>query len=470
MSTLFHTRRKLMSHGIENMLRLTAFFSASGDSALNISSSSECPVHQATDSKKRHPEDFRPLEPAFFQNPYAFYQLLREEYPIYQLKNGIYCISRYDDIVQVCRDVDTFSSSYQGIIPSLKPNQNIERAGKVLDKVGELGIAPSNVLALSDPPRHAAERKASATGLNTGFAKNIDAEVQKVTDQLFDELLSKSGTSEFDFMEEFAWKLPMYIVMQLLGYPLADYEQIKEWCADVISLQTGIASTGELKRYQASSLALMRYCWRQYRIAKENKQLANNATAIFIKASEDESNHIDDQLAVSSIFQTLIAGSDSSATSMGNAVKMLIENPNIADEIRQNMDEKLPAFIEEVFRLEAAFQGHFRWARTDTEINGVKLPKGSRLFLMWASANRDETKFPNANAIDLSRPNIKKHMTFGFGAHACAGRELARTEIHIALKALLDRTKNIRIVGDTPYVASMFTHSLKHLPMACEAI
>lgn len=463
MGALYHTRRRLMSVGIENMLRLTAALSSRDSNKKPYS----CPINHASpiDHAKEptHPEDFNPLDPEFFQNPYGFYELLRNEYPIYQLKNGIYCVSRYQDITHVCRDTETFSSSYQGIIPGLKPHQSIEKAGKVLDAVGRLGIAPSNVLALSDPPRHSIERKISATGLNTGLARELETEIKLLADSLLDDLLREKH-SQFDFMAEFAWKLPMQIVMQLLGYPLKDYEKIKALCSDVISLQTGIATSDELKRYQASSLALMRYCWKQYLMTKK-RGATNNATGIFIKAVSDKTNHIDDQIAVSSIFQTLIAGSDSSATSMGNAVKILIENPNLMAEISRDYETKLPAFIEEVFRLEAAFQGHFRWARKDTELNGTVLPKGSRLFLMWASANRDESVFKNPTEIDLNRPNGKKHMTFGFGLHACAGRELARSEMNIALKAFLQRSQSIKIIGPTPFIASMFTHSLQQLPI-----
>lgn len=457
MEALYHARRRLMSIGIENMLRLTAVISANKKQQ----SDHACPANQG--QAFTDPEDFKPLDPEFFQNPYGFYELLRKDYPVYQLKNGIYCVSRYQDIVSVCRDTDTFSSSYQGIIPGLKLHQSIEKAGKALDAVGRLGIAPSNVLALSDPPRHSVERKASATGLNTGLARSLEAEINALSHQLLDELLSQN-CNRFDFMEAFAWKLPMQIVMRLLGYPTKDYDKIKALCADVISLQTGIASSSELKRYQASSLALMRYCWEQYLLAKK-QGVADNATGVFLQAASDETNHIDDQIAVSSIFQTLIAGSDSSATSMGNAVKMLIEKPELMAEIRSDYDAKLPAFIEEVFRLEAAFQGHFRWVKRDTKLNGTVLPRGSRIFLMWASANRDESVFENPTEIDLNRSNGKKHMTFGFGLHACAGRELARTEMRIALRAFLERSQSVKITGPTPFVASMFTHSLQYLPV-----
>ena len=152
---------------------------------------------------------------------------------------------------------------------------------------------------------------------------------------------------------------------------------------------------------------------------------------------------------------------------------MLLDHPDLADEIRADVQsgggEKLDAFIEEVFRLEAAFQGHFRWVRQDTALHGVALPRGSRVFLIWAAGNRDEGVFPQPDAIDLQRANGRKHLTFGWGAHACIGRELARSEIRIVLREMLTRTKGWRQVGAAPYMASMFSRSLEHLPLALAA-
>jgi cytochrome P450 len=221
-------------------------------------------------------------------------------------------------------------------------------------------------------------------------------------------------------------------------------------------------------RSQKEVIAFMRYCWAQFLQAQKNPR--NDLSRVFVDAAANPNNGMTEQIAVSAIFQLLIAGSDSSATSMGNALKLLIENPEVTEEIRQDIDNKLPAFIEEVFRLESAFQGHFRWTKEDTSLHGVNLPKGSRIFLMWASGNRDESVFPNPNEIDLNRSNGKKHLTFGHGIHACIGRELARSEIRIVLREFLLKTKNLRLNGEAPFLASMFARTLVQLPVAFDLI
>jgi cytochrome P450 len=174
-----------------------------------------------------------------------------------------------------------------------------------------------------------------------------------------------------------------------------------------------------------------------------------------------------DQRAVATLLQLLIAGSDSSASSMGSAVRILAENPALADELRQS-PELIPNFIEEVFRTESAFQGHFRITRKEMQIHGVTVPGNSRVFMMWASGNRDERFWDRPDTFDFRRDNVKKHLTFGHGIHACIGRELARMEIRIVIRKLLQRTSQLKIVGETPYEASIFARTLVRMPLAFE--
>ncbi|WP_269617625.1 cytochrome P450 [Zhongshania sp. BJYM1] len=459
---LYHSRRLLLSYLIEALLRHMHWrkkrSQADVKSAVIPLSDAQIPEHPKT------PEDFRPLENACFQNPYRFYKMLREEYPVYRLQNGIYCLSRYDDIAAVCRDTEVFSSTHQGAIVGLKPHQTILEEGRKQDRLAALGLTPCDVLAVADQPQHSNDRKVGHKGLNSRFVKSLEGEIESACSELIDKFID---SGEVEFMQQVAWQLPMQIIIKLLGFPVADYQKIKYWCMHTISTQSGVSSSLEIAKSRAEILVFVRYCWRQLAIAKRHPR--NDLCGVFVSAVLDPENPMTDQQAVSSIFQLLVAGSDSSATSMGNAIKLLIENPEIQAEVRADMT-KLDSFIEEVFRLEAAFQGHFRWTKIDTELHDVVLPAGSRVFLMWAAANRDETVFENPDSVDLNRPNGKKHLTFGHGIHACIGRELARSEIRIVLRAFLLRTKNIRMSGDAPFVASMFAHTLQRLPLRFEVI
>jgi cytochrome P450 len=450
---LFHLRRLTVSYLLEALLRFKAWRALRAERR-NPPEKKPAPV-----DRPQTPEDFRPLEDACFQNPYAFYKMLRDDYPVYKLANGIHCISRYEDIVNVARDTDRFSSKHQGAMLRLQPWQSIAELSDKLDALGDRGVLPSGVLATTDPPEHRRDRKIGQSVLNPKVIKDLEGEVESLTRELMDGFIN-DGNAEF--MHQFAWRLPMRLVIRILGLPKEDLLTVKRGCVSAISLLSGSATRAELLQTAAVSQGFFRYCWRAYLKAK--RQPGDHLVARFAAAAADPTNNFSDQHAVSAMHQLLIAGSDSSATTMGNAVKMMLENPQIERQLRDE-PERIPAFVEEVLRLDSAFQGHFRWAKTDCELHGVMLPRGSRVFLMWASGNRDERFWDNPDAIDLARENGRKHLTFGHGIHGCLGRELARMEIRTVLRELLARTSKMKIVGDTPFIASMFARTLVQLPI-----
>ncbi len=470
MSLVFHARRLLLSHLLEKFCLAQARW-ARCFSAPRVE---EKPAAQV--GAKQSPADFAPLTQACFDDPYPFYQALRADAPVYQLPNGIYCVSRYADIQAVCMDTATYSSKYQGIAATLKPGQDIEKLGLQIAKLAEWGLTPADVLAVDDPPGHMAQRKAIGRGFALQAIKDTEPMVAALAREILDECLPRG---QMDFVHDMGWRLPMLVIMRVLGLPDSDFAQVKDGALHAISLQTGIADAAAVGAHQAGAIRLVRYSWAQFLAAQKRDPQGLGAEGVSplmamliratLPAAADAAPAMSHAQAVSAIFQLLVAGSDSSATSMGSAIKMLLDHPELADEIRADLQsgagEKLDAFIEEVFRLEAAFQGHFRWVRQDTALHGVALPRGSRVFLIWAAGNRDESVFPNPDAIDLQRANGRKHLTFGWGAHACIGRELARSEIRIVLREMLTRSQNWQQVGAAPYMASMFSRSLEHLPL-----
>ncbi|MCB1615057.1 MAG: cytochrome P450 [Pseudomonadales bacterium] len=462
----YHLKRILVSYLLQYALTVTGFFQREKNTNTATDAAAVLPVQNP-----QKPEDFRPLENACFQNPYAFYKLIRDQAPVYRLPNGIFCISRYEDIVAVCKDVEGYSSFQQGAVAGLKPGQSIEKVGAQFALLGDLGVVPADVMATQDPPKHTVERKIGHAGLNARFVKSLEMDLERLCHETMQAFLP-SGRVEF--MSEFGWKMPMLMIMRVLGLPDEDFPKIKAWCVHGINSQSGVAKKHELMYSQAQVMVFVRYCWKAYLKAKSvveqlpEEEAPENLIALLIRATQSDS-HFGDKEAVSLIFQLLIAGSDSSATSMGNAIKMLVDNPDLQQTLRDD-HEKIPAFIEEVFRLESAFQGHFRWTKQDRELHGVKLPRGSRIFLMWASGNRDERFWDEPDQIKLNRKNGKKHLTFGHGIHACLGRELARMEIRMVVKAFLLHTRNLRIDGDAPFVASMFARTLVRLPLAFEPL
>lgn len=147
------------------------------------------------------------------------------------------------------------------------------------------------------------------------------------------------------------------------------------------------------------------------------------------------------------LVQLVGAGGESTAGLMGNAVRILGENPRLQQHIRENR-ALLPTFLEEALRLESPFRGHHRHVLTDTTLGGVQLPAGSHLTLLWGAANRDPAIFEDPDELRLDRRSPRGHITFGKGLHFCVGAALARLEARTAINLLLDRTREFAIKPD----------------------
>jgi cytochrome P450 len=151
-------------------------------------------------------------------------------------------------------------------------------------------------------------------------------------------------------------------------------------------------------------------------------------------------------------------------------VRILAEQPELQNELRAN-PERIPAFVEEAVRLESSFRGHYRAVKHATELGGVQLPEGSRLFLLWAAVNRDPAFFANPDSVDLQRPNGREHMAFGRGIHFCVGVRLAKLEARVILEELLARTRSFSIDPQNPprYVRSLFVRRHAEVTLQAEA-
>jgi cytochrome P450 len=163
--------------------------------------------------------------------------------------------------------------------------------------------------------------------------------------------------------------------------------------------------------------------------------------------------------------QFLIAGNETTASLIASAVLILLSDPGLKSCLTAD-PSRIPAFVEEVLRLEPPTQGLFRIANIDTEIAGVQIPQGSFLWLVYGSCNRDEQVFPHGDEVQFDRPAARNHLTFGQGAHFCLGANLARAESRVAIESLLQWLPDLRLApgedGDA-YYPNLIQHGLTRL-------
>ncbi len=400
--------------------------------------------------------DIDPFDAATIENPFPFFATLRREAPLYELPNRAYwLVSRFEDCRRVVLDTDSFSSRMIGVM------------------IGDQGEAPSllplpdgagtNVLAIADPPDHTRQRKL----VNQAFAPRrvaaLQGDVESLVDDLLDRLFDDEGGS-VDAMARYAVPLPMTIICRLLGLPLDHRETLQSLSDDAISLVDGINTSEQVMQYARSAGLLGQYL--RTRLREVYEEPRENVLGTLARSVSSDGGALSEDEAVAILVQLITAGQETTGGLIGSAILLLARHRDVQEKLRSD-PSLVAAFIEETVRLESPFYGHFRQAVRDAEIDGQLVAAGTRLMVLWASANRDESEFARPDEIDLQRPNPRGHFGFGHGVHLCIGAELARMEARVALTRLLERSSAIELAEPDPrHLPSLFVRRLTELPVS----
>lgn len=400
-------------------------------------------------------KDFDLFHPDTIENPYPFFAALRREAPLYELPNGAYyLISRFEDVQNAVMDTDTYSSNLVAVLTQNTGAQNAE-----LLQLSGGDAQASDVLAIADPPRHTRQRRVS----NRAFTMRRVAAMEDRIRHLADSLIGNFDRSApVDWVAQFAVPLPMTIIIELLGFPKDDMAQLKILSDSSVALLSGINSEEQLAYHAGKIGELFQYLSEQFDRAQASPP--DNVLGDLVTAFAEEPEHFSRDEVVSILLQLLTAGNETTTSLIGSAVMLLLQEPDLQARLRAE-PSLIPNFIEEVLRLESPFHGHFRQTLRDTHIAGQHLPAGSRVMLLWAGANRDEDRFPDANSIKLDRERPKQHLAFGYGIHHCIGASLARMEAQLAIQSLLSASKHVSLNNRNHYrhTPSLFIRSLSEL-------
>ena len=396
-----------------------------------------------------------PFAPGALEDPYELYAALREGEPVHRIaESDLWMISRYADLVEAAAKPDIFSSHISAVIYAGQgPTPAVLQADP--DAIGAV-----DVLATADPPDHTQQRKL----MNRTFRRDRIVELEKIvrgfTEPALDRALAE-GTVEW--MEATAVPLPITVIADVLGMPSSDLEDLRRWGDAGVDLLSGVASIERMMECWQEMTGFLAYLRERLESPQPGSVTAEIAAAV-------RNGGFTDREGVSLLLQLVIAGSESTASLIGSATLMLAEDQALQKELR-SVPDRLPTFIEEALRLESPFRGHFRITTKETTIGGVTLPEGSRVMLMWGSANRDPSAFPDPERLDLDRDHPKAHVGFGSGIHFCLGAPLARMETRIVLERLLARTSGFRLADDEArptHVPSLFVRRLADLTLTLD--
>ncbi len=378
-------------------------------------------------------------QPEVMQCPYPFYSLLREEAPVFLDPAGYWIVSSYPLVAKVLRNPKLFSSDVLELTP--QPPELREQ------------FVPIKALLLADAPAHTRHKAIANRALSPARIKRMHDYIQQIVDEL---IASLGDRDEVDFFADFAMPLPLAIIADQLGVPRSMAKKFREW-SDAMVLPMSPSTTHEQRLAIVPILAEMNAYFvgllHEKRGAPTEDIISDLATMEIepgdgVEAITPEERRLSDTEAKTIIQLLMVAGNESTTAALCAAMDRLARDPALAQQLRDN-PELVPTFIDEVLRLEAPLQGFWRLVTQDTELGDVTLPKGSLLFALFASANRDDGTFESAEQFRLDRANMQNTMTFGHGVHFCPGSTLARTEVAIALRSLLARFDSINLAPGT---------------------
>ncbi len=408
------------------------------------------------DRQPKHPREFDPFDPGVLEDPWDFFAALRREAPVFQLPGGVYTvISRFEDVRQAALCPETFSSNLVALLMQGEATGDSPSVFEV-----PTGFAQAvDVLAIADAPDHTRQRKLSNKAFSMRRVSGIEPRLRTLAENLVAGFLSRGRA---DWVREMAVPLPVTIIAELIGLPLADTQDLKRWSDASVALLSGINAPEQLRANAREVSAMFEYLAKQFDSGCHAP--GNDVLGDLIRASQDPNNALRRDEVVSILVQLLTAGNETTTSLIGSALMLMLKHPDLEARLRGDTS-LLEPFIEEAIRLESPFYGHFRVVRRDTEVAGAPLAEGTRLMLLWASANRDENEFERPEEIDLNRRNLRGHLSFGIGVHYCIGAALARLETRVALETLLARTRSLSLAreNDFSHVPSLFVRSLNAL-------
>jgi cytochrome P450 len=405
------------------------------------------------------------MDPEVQEDWFPHYRVLREQAPVWRIPStGEYFLSRYDDVIYVLRHPELFphtsTSSDFRLLQTEAANRYYEEHG--WRRKQTLGI---------DPPEHREYRVLVDPWFNGAGAERSRPIIERLATSLMDDWI---GDGEVEIVRQFAMPLPVMVITTVLGFPLTDIEQLKQWSeAWVMPFSRGL--TAEQEMYVAEQgVAFQRYIWSH--VEEKRKHPTDDVLSHLAHARFNDAVHgerpLTDAEIINLIDHLFIGGNETTTFAITSGLWLLTSHPEVERRLRDEPD-RIPTFVDEVLRLESPTQGLWRGVARDVEIGGVPIPKGATVHIRYGAANRDPEMFSEPDDLDLRRRNAARQLAFGAGEHRCPGEGLSKLEQRIAAELFLRRMGNLRFTpgrNDFTHLRGFWLRALKELHVSFDPI
>lgn len=371
-----------------------------------------------------------PYDYGFQADPYPVYAWLREHEPLHHNPDlDLWALTRHEDIADALRTEGTYSNSY-GV--AIEKSAWGPSAYKVMSILG------------MDPPRQKRLRSLVSRGFTPRRVHDLLPRIQQLTDRYLGECLERGS---FDWIADFAGKLPMDVISEMMGVPEEDRAEVRRQADIVVHREDGVYDVPPAGA--EASLWMVSYFIDM--VAQRRKKSTDDLTSALIEAEIDGERLTDDDV-IAFLFLMVVAGNETTTKLLGHAAFHLTRHPDQQELVfggTGNTDLVAP-WVEETLRFDTSSQLLARYLLRDVELHGRVAPQGSKLLLCLGSANRDASVFSRPDEYDITRDEdeLARILSFGGGRHFCLGANLARLEARVALTALVERARSIKVDHD----------------------
>ena len=410
-------------------------------------------------------EDYNFTQDQTRECPYPYLKAIREQKGVHFMPEiGAYYVSRYDDLRFVKKNPQLFSNDIYTYGNRRGSQRSIAEQYRA-----DNGWARVSTLQRTDPPRHSSYRALINHAFTVSRVRGMTQYIETVVNDLIDDLIKHHNDhGEVDFVSQFAIPLPCIVIADQLGVPRDRIWDLKRWSDAMLAPGGGFIDDDEALECGKQVVQAQQFFAQviaDRRTTPQDDIISDLAHTEFKDPESGELRKLDMYELMDLLDQLLTGGNETTTNALGSALMLLLNSPQDLEKLTTDAS-LIRNFIEEALRLETPVLHLWRAATQDTEIGGVKIPKGSSIALGYASANRDEQVFDNSELMQIDRKKAGAHLAFGSGPHHCPGAALARQELFSTFTILLHRLRNICTVNPHEpflHIPHGFLRGLEHL-------
>ncbi len=368
------------------------------------------------------------LDPEVLANPYPLYHKLRIEDPVHwDSFLHAWVVTRYVDVVHVL---------YHFSANRTPTPEQLSTMG--LSALGPIAQVMVRQMLFMDPPDHTRLRTLASAAFTPRRVELLRSHIQEIMDGLLDAVVSKG---RMDVIADFASPAPAIVTAELLGVPVADQQQLKDWSSDFAEMLGNFQHNPD--RFPRVLRSVESMCSYFRSAMSEQRVHPREGLVHAMMAAEVEGAKLTEEEIIANLIVTMVGGQETTTNLIGNGVLALLRNPSEMERLKKD-SSLIPSAVEELLRYESPSQHTARLAPADVEMGGKQIRKRQAVIAVMGAANRDPERFSEPDRLDISRQD-NRHLAFGWAAHFCFGAALARLEGQIAFETLLRRLPNLAL-------------------------